>query len=239
MRVVPPDEPFLAPFDSADATQAFRRDGRVRLRNFLHAKWAAGIYSCLSAEVPWQVAFNDGAQAMVMPTREFEAAPPRLMAQIHAGARAGFQYLYRSYPMVTAYLEGRDPGLLLHAVLEQLNAPEVMQLIRDITGVASLRKCDAQATLYRAGDFLTAHDDQGSGGERRRVAYVLNLTKDWRADGGGLLQFIDPQGDVSAAWRPEFNVLSLFRVPTLHSVSQVAAFANSPRFAITGWFRDA
>jgi Rps23 Pro-64 3,4-dihydroxylase Tpa1-like proline 4-hydroxylase len=67
---------------------------------------------------------------------------------------------------------------------------------------------------------------------------VLNLTRRWQADWGGLLQFVDAAGEITDTWLPRFNTMALFRVPVRHTVSYVAPFANEPRLAITGWFRD-
>jgi Rps23 Pro-64 3,4-dihydroxylase Tpa1-like proline 4-hydroxylase len=67
-------------------------------------------------------------------------------------------------------------------------------------------------------------------------AYVINLSRDWQADWGGLLQFIDESGAVSETFMPRWNTLSLFRVPQGHAVSLVAPWARAPRLALTGWF---
>ena len=101
-------------------------------------------------------------------------------------------------------------------------------------GLAAIQRTDAQATLYRPGDFLTVHDDS-IGGHKRLAAYVLNLTPIWRADWGGVLQFLGANGHVEEGYVPCFNALNVFRVPTQHSVSQVALY-GSLRYSITGWF---
>ena len=96
---------------------------------------------------------------------------------------------------------------------------------------------DAQATRYRPGDFLTAHDDDVAG-KHRLYAYVLNFTPAWRPDWGGLLAFHDADGHVSEAYTPTFNALNIFRVPQQHAVTQVASFAGAQRLSITGWIRE-
>jgi len=100
--------------------------------------------------------------------------------------------------------------------------------------VLAIHRTDAQATLYRPGDFLTVHDDS-IGGHKRLAAYVLNLTPIWRADWGGVLQFLGTDGHVEEGYVPCFNALNVFRVPTQHLVSQVALYGSS-RYSITGWF---
>lgn len=227
----------------ADAATEFKARGRIRIREFLAAQAAERLHQCLLNEVPWKLAYDANGHPTVLDGGASEmtdiAHQQELTRAVLAQARKTFQYLYYSYPMVTAYLQGADPGLLLHRVLEWLNTPETLHCIRQITGITTLRKGDAQATLYRAGSFLTLHDDSGVNSERRRVAYVLNLTKHWRADWGGLLHFVDENDEVVESWLPGFNVLALFKVPVRHTVSYVAPFATQPRLAITGWFRDA
>jgi Rps23 Pro-64 3,4-dihydroxylase Tpa1-like proline 4-hydroxylase len=110
--------------------------------------------------------------------------------------------------------------------------------VRSVTADPACAYCDAQATRYRAGDFLTAHDDDVDG-KHRLYAYVLNLTSSWRADWGGVLAFYNAEGHVAAGFTPRFNALNLFRVPSTHAVTQVADFVTASRLSITGWIRAA
>jgi len=54
-----------------------------------------------------------------------------------------------------------------------MNAPHFLAFMRELTGMEAIHRTDAQATLYRPGDFLTVHDDK-TGGHKRLAAYVLN-----------------------------------------------------------------
>lgn len=121
---------------------------------------------------------------------------------------------------------------------EIFGAPPFRDLMRRITGDDAIDYADGQATLYRAGDFLTRHDDRVEG-KGRRAAYVLGFTPEWVTDWGSLLAFPDAEGHVAEAYRPAFNALSLFRVPMLHAVTQVSEFAPAGRYSITGWLRAA
>ena len=230
--------------DRNAAARTFAERGRVRVTDALEAACAEALHSCMLRDVPWKLAYNRGSQAIVVDTPELRSLAPaqaqELNRTIVQGARHGFQYAYYSYPMVTAYLRQQEPGLLLHRLLEWLATPEVLDLVRAISGIPELVKCDAQATCYLPGHFLTRHDDGGTGSEGRRVGYVLNLARRWQPDWGGQLQFLAPPdgAEVVDCWTPRFNSLALFRVPVLHAVSCVAPFAAEPRFAVTGWFRD-
>ena len=139
--------------------------------------------------------------------------------------------------MVTAYKEKRHPELLLHRVIEQINSPPWIEAFRTITGFKQIRRSDAQATRYVAGHFLRRHNDLNEE-DGRLCAYVLNLSHDWQADWGGLLQILDQKGEVVRTLMPRFNTINLFRVPTEHCVSPVAPFASGARYAITGWLRS-
>ena len=93
----------------------------------------------------------------------------------------------------------------------------------------------AQATRYLPGQFLRLHDDHHAV-ENRRYAYVVNLSRDWEADWGGMLHFVAADGSVEEVFMPRFNSLSLFRVPHRHFVGLVSPWAKQPRLAITGWW---
>jgi len=152
-----------------------------------------------------------------------------------ADPEQAFRFAYDSYMMVAAYKQQRDPGLLLHRVLELFNSPEYLELARELTGDSRIRRVNAQATRYRRGHFLRQHTDINTR-EGRLYAYVLNLSRDWQADWGGLLQFVDVDGRVMDTFLPRWNSLSLFAVPANHVVSLVAPWARDDRLSITGWF---
>lgn len=85
-------------------------------------------------------------------------------------------------------------------------------------------------SVYERGDFLSTHGDHNKGD----VAFVLNLTKDWRPEYGGVFHC---EGQYIV---PEFNSLMLLYlgkngVP--HFVSEVSQRAPHSRIAISGWFR--
>ena len=223
---------------------ALRRDGRVQIADFLQPEAAARLRRCLAEEVPWTLALRDAAGSRTIDRASYAAMDDderlRLYADTAASARgldgdAAFRFAYDSYMMVPAYREGRDPGLLLHRVLELFNSPPYIAFARALSGDARIRRVNAQATRYRPGQFLRYHTDIDSS-EGRLYAYVLNLTARWRADWGGLLQFIGEDGRVTGSFLPRGNSLSLFAVPAGHAVSLVAPYAGEDRLAITGWW---
>ena len=224
---------------------ALQRDRRVQVADFLQPDAARRLRDCLQHEVPWTLALRDGEGARTVDHATYsamdEAERTALFARTAASARgldgdAAYRFAYDSYMMVSAYQEGRDPGLLLHRVLELFNSPQYIAFARTLSGDERIRRVNAQATRYRPGQFLRYHTDIESR-EGRLYAYVLNLTAHWEADWGGLLQFVDEAGRVVDTFLPRANSLSLFAVPAGHAVSLVAPYAGNDRLAITGWWQ--
>ncbi|MGH8426569.1 MAG: 2OG-Fe(II) oxygenase [Gammaproteobacteria bacterium] len=229
--------------DSAGLAGEYARRGRVLVHDAFGADIAEQLSRCLREEVPWGLVTRTGGEARTLSAEELQATTPvswrKLIEDVQAEARAGYQFFYNSHQMVAAYKERRNPELYLNRFLEFLNGAPMIEFVRRVTGCDDIAKADAQATRYLPGHFLRRHNDVHQESERdaRRAAYVINLTRNWQADWGGLLQFLDDGGRVEESWMPGYNALALFRVPTWHCVSCVAPFATEPRLAITGWFR--
>ncbi|MBP7465296.1 MAG: 2OG-Fe(II) oxygenase [Pseudoxanthomonas sp.] len=217
-----------------------RAHGRVQIPGFLQEPSALRLHQCLREEVPWETAQRSDA---VLADGQDRSPPPGSAADEVAlaatclRAREGFEFYFDRYRMIDARRDGTDPQLVLHAVVDFLNSPQFLDFARQLTGDPAIRMVSAIGVRYRAGHFLRAHNDLAND-ENRAFAYVINLSRQWSPDWGGLLHFLDPeQRRVVDTFTPLWNSLSLFRVPQPHVVSLVAPWAGSARYSITGWFR--
>ncbi|MEO6172926.1 MAG: 2OG-Fe(II) oxygenase family protein [Arenimonas sp.] len=214
------------------------KNTRVQIPDFLQLSAAERLRSCLQNEVPWTLAERSDSVSKTISAENYAAmdAPARAehLQKAYEKAKTQFQFVYESYMMVKAAKEGRDPTLILHAILEFLNSEDFIAFARWLVNDSKITHASAQATRYRAGHFLTRHQDKDQH-EDRAYAYVINLTKKWHADWGGLLQFENDLGDVTQTLSPTWNSISIFKVPQSHTVSLVAPFAMEDRLAITGW----
>ena len=217
-----------------------RAHGRVQIPGFLQEPSALRLHQCLREEVPWETAQRSDA---VLADGQDRSPPPGSAADEVAlaatclRAREGFEFYFDRYRMIDARRDGTDPQLVLHAVVDFLNSPQLLNFARQLTGDPAIRMVSAIGVRYRAGHFLRAHNDLAND-ENRAFAYVINLSRQWSPDWGGLLHFLDPeQRRVVDTFTPLWNSLSLFRVPQPHVVSLVAPWAGSARYSITGWFR--
>jgi Rps23 Pro-64 3,4-dihydroxylase Tpa1-like proline 4-hydroxylase len=217
-----------------------RAHGRVQVPGFLQEDAATRLHDCLRGEVRWETAQRTDARlapGQAHSARPGSAEDAALLDAATRRARDGFEFYFDRYRMIEARRDGLDPELVLHAVVDFLNSPPFLDFARQLTGDPAIRMVSAMAVRYRPGHFLRSHNDH-AGNEDRAFAYVMNLSREWHPDWGGLLQFLDPaERRVVDTFTPLWNSLSLFRVPQPHVVSLVAPWAGTPRYSITGWFR--
>ena len=231
--------------DRAALAARFAATGRVQIRNVLTEETAREMLSVLAKQTPWGMAIGAGERESPRSYSAQEAQTPEgrqamnsmaLSAEQHS-ARGEYAFRFAHFPIVKAINEGWDPGGPHEVLLEHINAPDFMQLARDVTGIEGLIKGDGQATLFAPNHYLGKHIDSHVA-EGWEVAYVLNFAPpDWHPDWGGYLLFLDDEGDVIEGFRPRFNALNLFKVPQSHLVSYVPPFAPMGRMAVTGWLR--
>ncbi len=217
-----------------------QQQGYVHVPDILENSSAAKVHTCLSVQGTWNLVFTRDGQAVDIGADSVDAwdlEQRHQFAQIvHAPAEQGFQYLYKTIPVYDIYHRKMLPGHFFNTLFEFLNSEAFLNFGRELTGRPDIGFCDAQATCFEAGHFLTRHDDDTEG-KNRVAAFVLNLTKDWNPDWGGALQFYDGEGNIEAGFKPSFNALNVFLIPRKHSVAYIAPFATGSRFSITGWFR--
>jgi Rps23 Pro-64 3,4-dihydroxylase Tpa1-like proline 4-hydroxylase len=235
-----PTNPFeLDPWvDASKLAPIFARTGRLHIPRVLAPAGAAALHRHLAQELHWSLVVHDGEgvrEAKPELRRQFGAElDQNLRNEAYGSAANRFQFLYEHCSV--ALPNCAVPASFLSQFLEFLNSPPFICFARELTGRAAIDWADGQATCYRAGHFLTAHDDSAAN-QKREAAYVFNFTPTWKADWGGLLQFIDSDGHIAEAYTPRFNALNIFSVPQLHCVSAVAPFAPAARYSITGWLR--
>jgi Rps23 Pro-64 3,4-dihydroxylase Tpa1-like proline 4-hydroxylase len=219
----------------ADAAGALRDDGWTRIADFLAPTSAQALHAWLDA-AEWQkaVTFGELVADLVLGGASAidEAKQALLLAAAHRRAVEGFQFAYDNVRVSDDPTERQARDRPIDRLLEAWNTAEGLALFRTLAGEPGITSIDGRATRYRPGDFLTRHNDQVG---KRHTAYVLGLSPEWRPDWGGLLLLHDLAGGKSDALHPQFNTLTLFRVPRDHSVSLVAPFAPVPRYAFTGW----
>ena len=225
---------------AAVARDAYMRDGFVQIPDIFEPEVAEHIASMIET-LPYDLAFEgENGRPVVLSPEETEAGGEALAERLRGmieRSGTGYGFLYQAYPLITAYLKGRNPGHPIHKLTEFLNA-EFVDFGSFVTNQPAVAKADGQLTRYRPGDFIGLHNDVGSEDSDRLTAYTLGFTREWRSDWGGQLLFHYDNGDVTRGYIPRFNTLTLFRVPQLHSVAPVAPYAQAHRHSVVGWLRN-
>lgn len=215
-------------FDWATLASHFHAHGWVQIPNILVRADAEALYRALAGLEGWHTSVGAESKSWSIPSGDDASLA---LGRAYETARRGFSYAFDHIPAIEA---GVAP--VLESVRALVTSQAFLDIGRKLTGDDDICFADAQACRYGPGHFLTTHNDDVPG-KHRRAAYVLNLTPRWRTDWGGLLLFQDDKGGVTRGLVPAFNVLNIFKVPMVHSVSVVAPFAPAKRYSITGWFR--
>ena len=225
--------------NASGLAERYRETGRIQVKNFLSPTSARAVLDELQS-LPWGLAYNDGDRVVQLHADQVARLGSREAAEIMDGirerARAGYQFFYAFYPVLTAYFSPAIARRPIFEFYEFMNSPAVLDFIRQVTGLPPINWADGQASWYKPGHFLKAHTDEAPA-EARMAAYVMNFSVDWDRDWGGFLQFFDRNGDIELGIKPDFNALNLFTIPAQHSVSMVSTYVTAKRLAVTGWFR--
>jgi SM-20-related protein len=230
--------------DVAALAAEFSGAGRIVVRNVFEPDFAERVHACLRDEVPWRLSVYDNRRpakerALKLTASELDRMGPQartsLQREVFRQANTQFQYAYQSFDLLEGFRNKEQPGLFLYQLMQYLAGEPFFAFARTLTGDQAINRIDGHATCYTAGHFLKDHADE-SPFEQRRAAYVVGMTKEWKADMGGLLMFLDPAGAVQETLLPEFNTLTVFRVPVPHVVTYVPEWVQEKRLSVTGWF---
>ncbi len=225
--------------DVAALKAAFAPNRRLHIPGILKPVSADAVADALEAETRWKTTVAAGGAFFELPLDGTRAADPSKQAWLDEAAVDGAspltQYIFDNRRLGAENTQGsQDAADAVHAFL---NGPAFIAFMRAVTGDDRIDLVDAQASRYRPGHVLTAHNDV-SAGKNRLYGYVLNFTRDWRADWGGNLLFYGADGHIEHGWVPAFNALNVFVVPTKHAVTEIASFAPRFRYSIVGWVRS-
>lgn len=235
---MPPHPPLRINSDLAVETFAtrFARDGFVQIPVFLAPADADDVAKSMEG-LTWNIVAPDENSETLVITPEVikkfgEAQVRQFLQGALKRAASGFSFVHLSYALQDEYQ--RSSEAVIHRATQFLQSDDFLEFGRQVIGAPAVTGVRAQASYYRPGDFLTLHDDSHRK-DTRLAAFTLGFTRDWRADWGGQLLFHDAEGNVTRGFKPEFNVLTLFKVPAAHSVAQVASYAGAKRLSLTGW----
>lgn len=220
--------------------KTYARFRRMHIPDILAKRHAEDAWLALSGMRSWNTVVNLGPAVIHLTDgikeQLSEAQSELLDRSINVAAARSYQFRFDNHRLSERGEPCKDPDHPLAPFVDFVNSPRFLAAMRQLTGRPDIAFADAQATRYGPGQFLHVHDDI-DGPKKRIAAYVLNLTHDWSAEWGGILNFLDEDGHVAEGYVPRFNALNVFDVGVPHFVSYVAPYAEAPRLSITGWLR--
>ena len=110
---------------------------------------------------------------------------------------------------------------------------EIQKLLKDLRG----KKKQLSDSLIK---IMENNEIDGIDINNGKLAFVFNLTKNWKPQYGGILHFLNTnRTDILHSFVPSFNNLLIFEVPKEgipHYVSHIAPLVKYNRYALTGWY---
>lgn len=228
----------------AAAAEHFKTHRWVAVADFCHADVAERMRAfLLSQAMPKEQWFHAAQYAGAPGTQYLQEVPKNLPGIVENRRRAGERGPGVLNYSFTRTLISAEDAKKDNPTFEQFYTlaahPRFLDALSRITGFTITGYETLFASKYVTGDFLDPHTDAAPGAPRH-LAFVLNLSKDWRPEYGGLLHL------AGHAIVPAFNSLMLFDVRVnesmngqYHYVSQVTDQTNDTRLAVSGWLNGA
>lgn len=205
----------------------YNKDGIVTINNFLDENVADNIEQSIQTipEHDWLVSIHPYRSDMYL----FYNNQMNTGA-INEGRQKAEEALNKNEFSYFFYRHDGSP------LLDHVKSEEVYNCITNITGTTVTQPVDVFISKYSPGCFLHTHTDTGRG----KIAFVLNLTKDWDEEDGGTFQLVGwDYSTVIKTIVPKYNSLTIFNVEgdgIPHRVTKVRESSKNHRCAISGWF---
>jgi Rps23 Pro-64 3,4-dihydroxylase Tpa1-like proline 4-hydroxylase len=218
----------------------FLYNGSVVVRNFLTENYVEKLNNFFLEGMPdnwWYSVSYPGTKGHVRYIRNFDENKSEIDFEKKYSDKLFNQggYAYHFYRSAGDHYE--------HCTCEECNfrnwlkSDEIIGFLSQLSGLEIKNFSTMFASRYSEGCFLSPHHDDTLGS----IGFVLQLTKNWLPQWGGILHFLDDSKRViEYSEVPTFNTLTLFHIPEgkgkWHYVSHVNPGVTSNRIAYSGWY---
>jgi len=217
--------------------EIYRTQAKIKINSIFEIPFAESLYSYAVNEKNWVLSTGINKNKFEKMDSPQFSKMNELQIKNVAKSFSENQFSYIFYRAMNNKLINVKDGFLEFLVRKYLSSPKFISLLNDITGLGITGLKTLFMSKYKPGNFLSPHSDKGNG----RLAFVINLTKNWKPQYGGNLNFLnDDRTEIIETFVPDFNNIVLFTVEdnkeTPHFVSHIAPGVKYNRYAITGWF---
>jgi len=213
--------------------EKFKINNSIKISNFLNEQFANFLFKYSYNNKNWLLATGIENVKYLKPSTPLndKINNKQIKTVNEAFGKDHFSYIfYRS-------MNSKNMSYLEFLLRQTMNSPEFLNFLNEITGLELTSLNTLFLSKYKSGNFLSPHSDKGNG----KLAFVLNITPQWKPQYGGILHFMnDERTEIINSFVPEFNSFVIFNVPEPHGiphfVSHVSPNVRFNRYAITGWF---
>lgn len=139
------------------------------------------------------------------------------------------EFEFESVPLIVNGQTARSPEL--EALTAFVHGKALQTFLCGVIGDANAKVSAAQITRYRAGDY--SGGIEGAPTPSALAAFAIDLNQQWDVDWGGLHLFLGEHGNVAQGLLPEFNALTIFKLPQENFISQLTQNARE-RLGVVG-----
>jgi Rps23 Pro-64 3,4-dihydroxylase Tpa1-like proline 4-hydroxylase len=220
----------------------FIQDGSVVIRNFLLEDYVENLHNFFNLGMPenwWYSVSYPGTTGNVRYIRNFEENKSEIDFEKNHSIKLFNEGLYTYH----FYRSAGDHYELCNCeecnFRKWLRSDEILKFLNEVSGFEVKEFSTMFASRYSDGCFLSPHHDDTLGS----IGFVLQLTKNWKPQWGGILHFLDDNRQIiEYSEVPTFNTLTLFHIPQgkgkWHYVSHVNPGITSHRIAYSGWYKS-
>ena len=210
----------------------FEKNKKVQIKDILANQVAEILFKQAVNEKNWVLATgHDATKYEKRISKQFEKVNAIQIKKIQDKFKNDhFSYIF------SRSMNNIQPSFLEYTLRKNMASEEFIHYLNEITNLKLTKLNTLFLSKYKGGNFLSPHSDNGNG----KLAFVLNLTKNWKPQYGGILHFMnDTKTEIVESFTPLFNNLMLFEVPEggiPHFVSHVVPYVKQERYSITGWY---
>ena len=210
----------------------YQQKKKVQIKNILIDQVAELLYKNAKIEKNWILATgHDSVKFEKKVIKQFEKINSLQIKKIQDKFKNDhFSYIFHRS------MNNQKPSFLEYNLRNFMSSIEFIDYLNQITSLNISKLNTLFLSKYKGGNFLSPHSDKGNG----KLAFVLNLTKNWKPQYGGILHFMNNEKTkIIESYLPLFNNLMLFEVPNEgipHFVSHVVPYIKLERYSITGWY---
>ena len=150
--------------DIDDLAETFQRNGSGTISLFLTAESAERLHEHVTSRGDWTVQIKSYGDQLYFFGRAdgyqwSPAAVAELRTLLAAETHDAFFYSYERIQLSDEKGEISEHGTIATDFASFLSSPTILELIRQIAGAAGIGSANSFRSRYRAGDYLTVHDD--------------------------------------------------------------------------------